>query len=325
MGIAAGLLGAGTSPVVDRRAMTLCARGWPWAIPGLALLFLLGAGQNGHAQATTYRLELSNEVGQSSRYRLSFDIRMRAEIQGDGQPNPGAEEFVAMLAEGMALRTVMEYEQRLMAVEPGGVRTFEVRWHDYEFKGELAGKEIPPPSGLVASTRDLLSQTAMVRTTAAGRTVEASYSHPRLARLARSFEQTDGGMPTYLPETPVAVGDRWRGSARIPLGLGAGAGSSLVLDLEHTLRDVRSGPSGPVAVIDVAGRYSQLQAEDEFTFGIPLHMEATLTGSSLFNIAEGRFTGGHYELDMFALHAEGGVEVHLTGHADGNQELLAGR
>jgi len=305
--------------------MMVRARGRTWAILGIAFYFMLGAGQDAHAQATTYRLELSDEVGQSSRYRLTFDIRMRAEIRGDGQPNPGAEEFVVMLAEGMALRTVMEYEQRLTAVEPDGVRTFEVRWHDYQFKGELAGKEIPPPSGLVASTRDLLSQTAKVRTTAAGRTVEASYSHPRLAQLARSFEQTDGGMPTYLPETPVAVGDRWTGRARIPLGLGAGAGSSLVLELEHTLREIRSGPNGPVAVIDLAGRYSQLQAEEEFTLGIPLHMEATLTGSSLFNITEGRFSGGHYELDMFALHAEGGVEVHLTGHADGNQELLTGR
>jgi hypothetical protein len=305
--------------------VTVRSRGRLWPVVAVAFFSALVASQDGQAQKPTYRLVLSDEVGQSSRYRLSFDIRMRAEIQGGGQPDAGAEEFIAMLAEGMALRTVMEYEQRLMAVEPDGVRLFEVVWHDYEFEGELAGKEIPPPSGLLASTRDLLSQTAKVRTTAAGQTVEASYSHPRLAGLARSFEQTDGGMPTYLPEIPVAVGDRWTGSARIPLGLGTGAGSSLVLELEHTLREVREGPSGSIAVIELAGRYSQLQAGDEITFGIPLHMEATLTGSSLFNISEGRFTGGHYELDMFALHAEGGVEVHLTGHADGTQELLTGR
>jgi hypothetical protein len=290
-----------------------------------AFYWVLTGGQDGRAQEPTYRLELSDQVGQSSRYRLTFDIRMRAEIQGGGQPDARAEQLIAMLAEGMALRTVMEYEQRLQSVAADGVRTFEVRWHDYDFKGELAGKEIPPPPDLIASTRDLLSQTASVRTTASGRTVEANYSHPRLAGLTRSFEQTDGGMPTYLPEAPVAVGDRWTGSARIPLGLGAGAGGSLVLELEHTLREIHEGPSGEIAVIDLAGRYSQLQTEEEFTFGIPLHMEATLRGSSLFSISDGRFTGGHYELDMFALHAEGGVEVHLTGHADGNQELLAGR
>ncbi len=303
--------------------MRVQARGQLLPIIAGVFFSLLVAGQGGQAQQQTYRLELSDEVGQSSRYRLTFDIRMRAEIQGGGQPDARAAELIAMLAEGMTLRTVMEYEQRLMSVAPDGVRTFEVRWHDYEFKGELAGKEIPPPSGHVASTRDLLSQTANVRTTAAGRTVEVSYSHPRLAGLARGFEQTDGGMPAYLPESPVAVGDRWTGRARIPLGLGSGAGGSLVLELEHILREVREGPSGPVAVIDLAGRYSQLQAEEEFTFGIPLHMEATLTGSSLFNISQGRFSGGRYELDMFALHAEGGVEVHLTGHADGTQELLA--
>ncbi len=290
-----------------------------------ALFSLSVFGQGGQAQQQAYRLELSDKIGQRSQYRLTFDIRMRAEFRGGGRPDAQAEDLIAMLAQGMALRTAMEYEQRLIAVAPDGVRTFEVRWHDYDFKGELAGQEIPPPSGHVASTRDLLSQTAHFRTTAAGRTVEVRYSHPRLAGLARSFEHTDGGMPTYLPEAPVAVGDRWTGSARIPLGLGAGAGSSLALELEHTLREVREGPSGLLAVIDLTGRYSQLQAEEEYTFGIPLHMEATLTGSSLFSITEGRFTGGHYELDMFALHSEGGIEVHLTGHADGNLELLVGR
>lgn len=292
-------------------------------IVAVAAYSLALVGYDGQAQGPKYRLELSGEVGQVSRYRLTFDIRMRAEIKGSEQPDASVRDLVAMLADGMTLRSVMEYEQRLVAVEADGVRTFEVRWHDYDFTGELAGREIPPPSGHVAFTRDLLSQTARVRTTAAGQTVGVDYSHPRLAALARGFEQTDGGMPTYLPGVPVGVGERWTGTARIPLGLGAGAGSSLVLELTHTLREVRNESSGPVAVIDLAGRYSELQAEEESTFGIPLHMEATLTGSSLFNIAQGRFSGGHYELDMFALYAGDGIEVHLTGHADGNQELLA--
>lgn len=294
-----------------------------WAIGAVTLLSLTLNGSIGQAQGPTYRLQLSGDVGQVSRYRLTFDIRMRAEVKGGGQADSEAQNLIAMLAEGMTLRSVMDYEQRLVAVGPDGVRTFQVRWNDYDFTGELAGREIPPPAGHVALTRDLLSQTARVRTTAAGQTVGVDYTHPRLAGLARSFEQTDGGMPTYLPDRPVSVGERWVGTARIPLGLGGGAGSSLVLELEHTLREVRDEPGGPVAVIDLAGRYSQLEAHDDFTFGIPLHMEATLTGWSLFDLERGRFSGGHYELDMFALHADGGIEVHLTGHADGNQELLA--
>jgi hypothetical protein len=274
------------------------------------------------AQAPTYDLQISGQVGTRNRYRLTFDIRMRAEILGQGQPDERAERLIAMLSEGMTLRTAVEYEQELVAVAPDGVRTFEVRWRDYQFTGELAGQEIPPPADYIALTRELLSQSARVRTTPTGRTVEVDYSHPRLAGLARSFEQMDGGMPTYLPEGPVSVGDRWTGTAKIPLGMSSGMAGSLTLELVHTFEEVREGSGGPVAVIALAGKYSQLQAVEETALGVPLRMEATLAGSSLFDITRGRFIGGQYELDMFALHAEGGVEIQLIGHADGNQELL---
>jgi hypothetical protein len=277
------------------------------------------------AQAPTYDLQISDQVGASNRYRLTFDIRMRAEIQGQGQPDERAERLIAMLSEGMTLRTAVEYEQELVGVAPDGLRTFEVRWRDYQFTGELAGQEIPPPADYISLTRELLSQSALVRTTPTGRTVEVEYSHPRLAGLARSFEETDGGMPTYLPEGPVSVGDRWTGAAKIPLGLSSGMAGNLTLELTHTLEEVREGPRGPVAVIALAGKYSQLEGVEETALGVPLRMEATLTGSSQFDITRGRFVGGHYQLDMFALHAEGGVEIQLIGHADGSQELLNAR
>jgi hypothetical protein len=100
---------------------------------------------------------------------------------------------------------------------------------------------------------------------------------------------------------------------------------NLTLELTHTLEEVREGPRGPVAVIALAGKYSQLEGVEETALGVPLRMEATLTGSSQFDITRGRFVGGHYQLDMFALHAEGGVEIQLIGHADGSQELLNAR
>jgi hypothetical protein len=53
-------------------------------------------------------------------------------------------------------------------------------------------------------------------------------------------------------------------------------------------------------------------------------MDARLTGVSLFDITWGRFVGGDFQLDMFALSASEEVEIQLTGHANGKLELLSG-
>ncbi|MEE9132162.1 MAG: hypothetical protein V3U13_01245 [Gemmatimonadota bacterium] len=274
------------------------------------------------AQSPAYRLRLSDAVGQTSRYRLTFEIRMRAEISDQGEPDARTRQLMESLAAGMEMRTIVEYEQRLMVVASDGERVYHVRWYDYQFTGELGGEEIPPPPGYLESMHDLLSQVARVRTTPTGRTIDVTYSHPRLAGLTEGLEQ--GGMPTYLPEQPVEVGDSWKGTAEIPVGMGAGGGS-LNLELEHTLKEVRPGPEGSIAVIELSGSYSQLQGFEDTRFGVPLHVQASLTGSSLFDIDRGRFVGGRYEIDMFALHAAEGVEIQLTGRANGNLELLNAR
>jgi len=273
------------------------------------------------AQSSAHQLRISDSVGQTSRYRLSFDIHMRAEISGQGEPDARTRQLLETLASGMEMRTAVEYSQRLVAVTSDSLRVFDVRWHDYQFTGELGGEEIPPPPGYLESVRDLLSQTARVRTTPSGRTTEVTYSHAQLSSLTKSLER--GGMPTYLPERPVEVGDSWSSTAEIPLGMSAGG--SLNLELEHTLREVRAAPEGRVAVIELAGSYSQLQGFEESGLGVPMHMQASLTGSSLFDIDNGRFVGGRYEIDMFALHAAEGVEIRLTGHANGDLELVDAR
>jgi hypothetical protein len=276
-------------------------------------------------QARAYRLRLSDEIGQTTRYRLVFDIDMRAEIAGQGEPDAAARQLMDALASGMKLRTTVEYERKLVDVAPDGVRTFEVRWHDYQFTGELGGREIPPPAGYVAAVRDLLSQTARVRTTPTGRTIEVTYSRAQSAGLAGNVAQAEGPMPTYLPEEPVEVGDRWTSTAAIPLNMAITAAGELTLELEHELREVREGPEGLIAEIELTGTYSQLQGVEAAGANPPLHMQASLTGSSLFDIGRGRFVGGRYEIDMFALHASKGVEIQLTGHANGNLELLSPR
>ena len=78
-------------------------------------------------------------------------------------------------------------------------------------------------------------------------------------------------------------------------------------------------------MIELNGSYSQLQAAEDVGLGAPLHMDASLTGSSLFDISQGRFVGGSYQIDMFALSAAEGVEVQLTGHANGTLELVDGQ
>lgn len=275
------------------------------------------------AQSRAYRLRLSEDIGQTSRYRLIFDIEMRAEYAGEGALDAGTRRLMELLAQGMKLRTAVEYEQRLAEVAEDGTHVLDVRWHDYQFKGAIGGEQIPEPPGRAEATRDLLSEVARVRTTPAGRTIDVTFSNPRLAAFARQFAQ--GGMPTYLPERPVRVGDSWTGVASFPLGTPVGGLAAMEIELVHTLKEVREGPAGPIAVIELSGSYSQLQGMEDVGLGVPLYMEASLTGSSLFDIDEGRFVGGRYEMDMFALNATENIEVRLIGHADGTLELLRAR
>ncbi len=306
-----GGAGSGRLPAIPAALIAL-------ALPGAGLDYVL-------AQAPAQLLRISDQVGQASRYRLAFDLRMRAEYLVEGEPDARARQLMDLFASGMRLRTTVEYEQRLVEVAGDGTRAFEVRWHDYQFLGSVGDREIQPPEGQQALTRELLSQTARVRTTATGRTLDIAHSHPRIARLAAGWQPLEGGMPTSLPEGPVKVGDRWTSTAQIPIGVVGGEGGSLALELEHTLQELRDGPAGPVAVIAVTGSYSQLQGFEDVGLGVPLHLQANLTGSSMFDIAQGRFVGGRYEVDMFALHAAEGLEIQLTGHADGHLELLSAR
>jgi hypothetical protein len=291
--------------------------GYPAVVVAVALLAA--------AQTPTHVLQLSDQVGQANRYRLTFDIQMRAEYVSAGEPDARTRQLMEALAEGMSMRTAVEYEQRLAAVEGDGTRVFEVRWHDYEVTGEIGGRPIPPPPGQVESTRDLLSQTARVRTTPTGRTIDVTYNHPRLAGLARQFEQLESAMPTYLPERPVRIGEQWTSVGQFPVGLSGSGAANMTLDLEHTLLEVRAGEEGPIAVIGLSGTFSNLQGIEETGFAAPMHLEVSLTGSALFDIEHGRYVGGRYEIDMFALAAEGGAEVQLTGHANGNLELVSAR
>jgi hypothetical protein len=277
------------------------------------------------AQDAGHRLQLSDKVDQSNRYRLVFDMRMRADVAGDGELGEQGRRLMEALAEGMTIQTVVEYEQRLIGVASDGVRTFEVRWHDYRFTGKLGDQEVAAPAGYSESLRDLLSQTALIRTTPAGKTIDVTYSHPQLAGLAQKLGQMDGGMPTYLPEKRVAVGDSWRSEVNIPLGMGSGGPEDLTLDMVHTLTDVRQEPGGPIALIELKGSYSQLEGLERSALGTPMHIQASLTGFSIFDIAEGRFAGGEYEIDMFALSSADGIEIQLTGHANGNLELVGAK
>lgn len=275
-------------------------------------------------QSGTYELRLSDQIGQASRYRLTFDIRMRAEYSGPSEPDGQTRELMSLLASGMSLRTAVEYEQRLAAVADDGTREYEVRWHDYEYAGEIGGRPITPPNGHAEATGQLLRQRARFHTSPQGRTLEVLYARPGADGLAGRLAALEGAMPTYLPEKAVAVGDRWTSTARFPVGLEGAGGGDMVLELEHRLIEVRAGAEGPVAVIGLSGSYSRLQALEATGLAAPLHVEASLTGTTTFDVRRGRFTGGRYEIDMFAFHSESGMELELTGHANGRLQLLRG-
>ncbi len=293
-----------------------------------ALLSLAAHAPDGlveSGQEPRHLLRLSDRVGQTSRYRLAFEIEMRADYAGPPQRDAGVRRLLETLAEGMVLRTALEYEQRLKTVEADGTRTFGVRWHDFDVGGDVGGRPVPPPPGHLGTTRELLSRSAEIRTTATGRTLAVDFAHPGLAKLAEQIERIEGAMPTYLPEVPVKLGDSWTSVARFPVELAPGGLGSLDLQLEHTLVELRPGEEGPIAVIELRGSYSRLQGMEEEVAGIPIHLQATMTGQTRFAVAEGRFIDGRYEIDMFALHAAEGIEIQLTGHANGTLELVGER
>jgi hypothetical protein len=297
----------------------------------LLLLGVAAAARGAAAQAPAYWLRLSDQVGQSSRYRTSFVLAMRAEYTGAGagagelEMEARARELLAALAKGMEVRSAIEYEQRLAAVEADGTREFRIRWHDYDYTGRIGEQEIAPPAAQLEAARAVLAQSARLRVTPSGRTLSVEYGDARLAAAAQQLERMKGGMPAYLPEEPVKVGDSWSATSEFPVGLTPEGQGTLTLELRHTLREVRQGPQGAIAVIDLAGSYASRLTESALGSGAPLHVQASLTGSALFDIAGGRYLGGTYEIDLYALQAAGGVELGLTGHANGTLELLENR
>ncbi len=297
------------------------------ALRALALALLVAGAppDAAFAQRALHQLRIGEKIGQQSRYRLSFDMRMRAEYTVEGEPVAPAQDWIDLARSGMGLRSSVVYEQKLVEVADDGTRAFEVRWHDYQFSGRVGEREIDPPRSQLELVTLLLSQSARFRTTPSGRTIDVTHSDPRIARLAAGWQPLEGGVPTSLPEQPVAIGDRWTSTAQIPVGMPTGGPASMTMELEHTLAELRDGPHGPVAVIAVKGSYSRLRGLDDLALNEPLHLEANLSGSSLFDVNQGRFVGGRYEVDMFALHAANGVELQLTGHANGELELLSAR
>lgn len=247
---------------------------------------------------------------------------MKADYSGQMTVDERARQLIEALESGMGLRTTLEYEQRLAAVDADGTRTFEIRWYNYDFNGEVAGKPIPQPPEHVEATRALLASTATMRTTPGGRTLDVTYSDPQLAALSRRIQRLSDSMPTYLPDRAVAIGESWSSESEFPTGLPSAAGAmTMVVRLEHTLREVREGPDGPLAVIGLAGSYSQLQGAETGSVS-PMQVQLSLSGSTLFDIDRGRFISGHYELNMLALQSVNGIELELTGFATGQLELV---
>jgi hypothetical protein len=295
-------------------------------IGGAMSLAAIAVGLAAPAAAQTHRLELADRPGSVSRYRLTLELRIQAELEEGARPDREARSLIEALGSGIRMHTVTEYDQELERVEEDGTRVFEVRWRDYRFEGRVGDKPVPPPTGHTEAVRDLLARPARVRTTSRGRTLNIDYGHPDLARLAGGAGGPGGAVPAHLPDRPIAVGERWRSVAELPIDLPGGGTRALGFDLEHTLREVRSGPDGPIAVIGFEGSYSRSAGTgDGSEAGLPSHLEATLGGSALFDIRRGRFVGGRYEMDMFALHSgpEGAIE--LVGRADGRLELVEPR
>lgn len=268
------------------------------------------------AQPPRYRLELTDRVGDVMQYRVEFRMDIRVELGKTDIPDDRGRQLMQALDPGIHMRTTMEYEQELIDVGPEGLRTFELRWRDYEFQGSVGGQAIEPPRGHESALQDLLAEPVLLRASPQGKTESVEYAHPRLAR-AGALGGVQGALPAQLPDRPVAVAEQWGGSVDLPIELPSGGRATLTFDLEHTLSRVMEGPSGPVAVIAVSGSYARLSGVEEMSSEMPMHLQASLQGEALFDVDAGQFISGDYEVDLFALHASEGVELQLTGHATG--------
>lgn len=247
---------------------------------------------------------------------MKFELRMGAEYEGEA-PSDRARELIGALGSGLQMRMSMVYDQRLREIAADGNRTFEFRWREYDFGGEVNGEPVPEPPGHDAMVERLLARSARVRTTELGQPVAVEYEDPEVERLGGAFGRMPGALPVYLPERPVGAGDRWEGRIELPLEMPGGP-RSVPFRLEHTLREVRPGPDGPVAVIEVRGSYSSLeQAAGGDDAAAAMHFEATIAGSAEFDIDAGWFRDGRYEIDMYAVEGLDEGSIHLTGHATG--------
>lgn len=272
-----------------------------------------------------YELRLSDRVGEVGRYRATFEMRIDADFTEGRAASPRGRQLMEAIGSGIRMKTVMEYEQELEGVGRDGVRTFELRWQDYDFQGSVGDRLVEPPPGHGGRVQELLSRPVHLRATPLGRTVDVDYGHPQLAQLAGGMGGLQGAVPAQLPERPIAVGDRWSGVVELPMELPTGRSGSLAFQMEHELQAVEEGPNGPIAVIGIRGSYSHLRGVEEMGRDLPMHLEATLTGRVRFDVSGGHFLDGGYQVDLFALHSGEGGDLQLTGHATGGLERLGRR
>lgn len=74
---------------------------------------------------------------------------------------------------------------------------------------------------------------------------------PALAQMGDQLAQSIEQLTPQLPEAAVAIGHTWRDSKTTRVSMGA-SNMTLRIDLTYTLRELRRGPTGAIAVVGVA-------------------------------------------------------------------------
>jgi hypothetical protein len=75
---------------------------------------------------------------------------------------------------------------------------------------------------------------------------------PQFRALVDGVLQSLDQMSPQLPEQAVAIGATWQDHRTTHVSIGPGAQMDLTIDVTYTLRELRQGPHGPVAVIGLA-------------------------------------------------------------------------
>ena len=250
-----------------------------------------------------YTLELSDEVGQTSRYQIVNEVKTRATVEG----LPESQAALARSFIENDTRVELYVTETLVAVDTAGVRTYETRLDSLDVSGTAGGEPVEMPAMEPTGTP------IRTRVSARGEVLSVESDDARLAAVAESFQLATAA--PRLPGRPVRVGEAWAYELSWPI---PNLGTSVRTSLESRLKEVT--PMDPaLAVIEVRGTFSADTAAPSIG-APPMTPGGTISGTIVFDLSTGRVAHGEYAYQM-TLDVEAQRGIRLKTVADGTSKM----